>query len=287
MARLPRPQTWARGCAAVAVPLLALVALLASAPESQAQQAPPLQGQGVDPVTLDLVEDPVPVYMTVELSKLLVLDQSNYFFQALVNFDQSWQDPRAPSLFPIIEESFITAAAQQDVSIKKCGAAVVAAVRKSQRDPKAPLNASLFTSPDCAAAQVQPPPCNKYCGTYGQTTPNRFRCCDAVWLPDIELRNLIDTSQDRVVSDFIWSWGNESTGVHRSTQVLGRFSARLQYRKYPFDKQELQIFVDANPNSFAAPDAPGLADAQPIGFSPFYIGEGLSRAAGWGRCAFP
>lgn len=173
--------------------VLLLVSLLSLTlfPAATAQQSPALQGQGVPPCFVvanpEASKCPTKVFMSVELLKLLDIDDQNYQFSAILNVQQSWYDPRAEATWRLIEAADLltNGTGQSNVynAAVKCGS-----------DPNVVHN---LTSAPCEAATKEAPACQKYCTTYGEKTDNPFRCCDALWLPDISMLNLIDTTQVR------------------------------------------------------------------------------------------
>jgi len=90
-------------------------------PPVSAQQSPPLQGQGVPPCFPLLnslpgaaapftgpLQCPTRVFVSVELLKLLEIDDQNYQFSALMNVQQSWYDPRAEATMQLINAADLT-----------------------------------------------------------------------------------------------------------------------------------------------------------------------------------
>lgn len=168
---------------ALFVPLLVLLTSVGFV-SVLAQQSPPLMGQGVDPIAAGVslaTEDAVtPVYMSIELTKLLTIDEQDYTFDALLNVQQSWTDPRAKATWAIIEE--------RERLFKGLN-------KTTQADDVQSCYASKnVSSAPCQSALASAPSCTKYCNTYGTTTDNPSKCCDLVWLPAMQVSPAVHRS---------------------------------------------------------------------------------------------
>lgn len=96
-----------------------------------------------------------------------------------------WYDPRAEATFQMINAADLLRNGTGESNVYN--AAVECGSSKNL--------VNNLTSAPCEAAMKDAPGCSKYCTTYGERTDNPFRCCDALWLPDIDMPNLIDTTQ--------------------------------------------------------------------------------------------
>ncbi|KAG2438135.1 hypothetical protein HXX76_005744 [Chlamydomonas incerta] len=78
-------------------------------------------------------------------------------------------------------------------------------------------------------------PCARGCDSNGLLSSG---CCDSIWLPSIELPNLVAYDQDQLPRYRINA--NASSGVVTwSTRLVGTWYAPLDFRAYPFDHQHL------------------------------------------------
>ncbi|GLC33271.1 hypothetical protein PLESTM_000042900 [Pleodorina starrii] len=86
-----------------------------------------------------------------------------------------------------------------------------------------------------AAAAAPGGSCNRFCDSGGLPS---MGCCDGMWLPHIELLNILEYLDDQLpryrinanVSSCIVTW---------STRLVGRWYAPLDFRAYPFEHQHL------------------------------------------------
>eukprot|EP00198_Chlamydomonas_reinhardtii_P002369 XP_001691705.1 ligand-gated ion channel [Chlamydomonas reinhardtii] len=77
--------------------------------------------------------------------------------------------------------------------------------------------------------------CARSCDSNGLPSAG---CCDAMWLPHIEMPNLIGYDEDQLPRYRINA--NATSGaVSWSTRIIGRWYSPLDFRAYPFDHQHL------------------------------------------------
>ncbi|KAG2450752.1 hypothetical protein HYH02_004589 [Chlamydomonas schloesseri] len=78
-------------------------------------------------------------------------------------------------------------------------------------------------------------PCTRACDSSGLLSSG---CCDSIWLPSVELPNLIAYDQDQLPRYRISANATSGT-VTWSTRLVGTWYAPLDFRAYPFDHQHL------------------------------------------------
>lgn len=198
-----------------------------------AQMPPPLLGQGIDPWQAGETNVTVPVHVCVVLDKVLAIDEHNYEFRAMFTVKQSWRDPRADRVFRIANSArYRKSSALAQAQIACAG---------QERD-----DATGFiwntTSDNCTEAYPKPEEtCKRFCNNYGPGASDGLTCCDQLWIPNIEIKNLLQTPQDRVTFDRIVYLDNNT--VYRETQVLGLYRSSLVFTRYPFDWQSLVVLM--------------------------------------------
>ncbi|KAK9810111.1 hypothetical protein WJX72_005029 [[Myrmecia] bisecta] len=146
------------------------------------------------------------VNLEVQLDRLLSIQSHEYRYAAAWFVYLSWYDPRAADI--------LTQAKQARIA--------------NSTDP---LAIGLV-----GQNQACGKPCSSVQSTYG--------CCDALWLPSLELANYYDVPQGRYVR---WEIGlEEDTGnVFWWTRLQGEWFAPMDFRAYPLDHQHLILVFDA------------------------------------------
>ena len=105
------------------------------------------------------------------------------------------------------------------------------------RDPRAAAEIAKAT-----AALQNGTTCHRLCTTRGVGTLGA-QCCDTIWLPSLNLRNALDLSGGRLQPYTIST--RPGGAVFWRMQVTGTFHASLDFRRFPFDSQQLTLHLQA------------------------------------------
>ncbi|KXZ50929.1 hypothetical protein GPECTOR_14g175 [Gonium pectorale] len=98
-------------------------------------------------------------------------------------------------------------------------------------------NAGRVVETSTTAAMQPGGSCSRLCDSGGLLS---MGCCDGIWVPHIELPNLVAYDEDQLPR---WRINANSTSgtVTWSTRLVGTWYAPLDYRAYPFDHQHLLL----------------------------------------------
>ncbi|CAI7743743.1 unnamed protein product [Closterium sp. NIES-54] len=196
---------------------VALVAVLALTPWNEeperagggvrlamGQAESPLIGQGIDPFTSNVVSEPVPVYLSVMLRKLITVDELKYSYSAYFQVVTSWRDPRVNNTLGVMKVMDQFAPDLVADAMSNCKPNVTFA------------GFNISQKSDCIdgfsqTGLPQLKDCKKPC------TPAGTRCCDGVWLPSLNIPNVIFFPQDRYATVTV-----ESGNIYLVTSNSGR-----------------------------------------------------------------
>ncbi|CAI5974262.1 unnamed protein product [Closterium sp. NIES-65] len=197
------------------------------------QAESPLIGQGVDPFTSNVVSEPVPVYLSVMLRKLITVDELKYSYSAYFQVVTSWRDPRVNNTLGVMKVMDQFAPDLVADAMSNCKPNVTFA------------GFNISQKSDCIdgfsqTGLPQLKDCKKPC------TPAGTRCCDGVWLPSLNIPNVIFFPQDRYATESIYFFGDigpDMSAVDREVVVEGEFSSPFNFQRFPFDTQDLRFTV--------------------------------------------
>ncbi|CAI5463648.1 unnamed protein product, partial [Closterium sp. Yama58-4] len=225
---------------------VALVAVLALTPWSDepgrsgdgvrlamGQAESPLIGQGVDPFTSNVVDEPVPVYLSVMLRKLIAVDELKYSYSAYFQVVTSWRDPRVNDTLGVMKVMDQFAPDLVADAMSNCKPNVTFAGFNISQKSECIDGFSQTGLP-------QLKDCKKPC------TPAGTRCCDGVWLPSLNIPNVIFFPQDRYFTESIYFFGDigpDMSAVDREVVVEGEFSSPFNFQRFPFDTQDLRFTI--------------------------------------------
>ena len=156
--------------------------------------ADPLMGQGMPPA------QPVDVYVSFLLEKLLGIDEGTQRFEAVFTLYLSWSDDKALNN--------------------------AARATKDYRDGR-----SDSCSRGCRSDIQQRSDYKKNLG--------ELLCCDNVWLPSLKVDNVYGTLVDKDQNEVIFL--DQDGNVGWKIQLEGEFYSPMDFSKFPFDTQELDL----------------------------------------------
>jgi len=158
----------------------------------------PFHGQGGFP------EEPVDIYVSPMMERLLEVDDKNYRFENVVYLYLSWRDTKA---FQKMKDS-------------------TDAYRNSTRDCSRPCSSEGSLPRNTGI----PPPPFQYSA--------EVSCCDDVWLPTIGMQNVYELPEGRVQP---YSILVEKEAVAWWTAIHAIYFTPMDFRLFPFDSQKLQM----------------------------------------------
>ncbi|GJP45910.1 hypothetical protein CLOM_g5247 [Closterium sp. NIES-68] len=203
------------------------------------QAESPLIGQGMDPYTSNVVSEPVPVYLSVMLRKLIAVDELKYSYSAYFQVVTSWRDPRVNDTLGVWKV------------VDQLSPDLVAGAMSGCKPNVTFAGYNISQKEDCLGGLSQTglpqlKDCKKPC------TPVGTRCCDGVWLPSLNIPNVIFFPQDRYSTESIYFFGdinNDMSAVDREVVVEGEFSSPFNFQRFPFDSQDLRFTVTVESGS--------------------------------------
>ncbi|QDZ23285.1 ligand-gated ion-channel protein [Chloropicon primus] len=163
----------------------------------------PFTGQGDEP------EEPVEVYVSAMMERLLEVDDKNYLFENIVYVYLSWEDERAYQQMIDATDSY------RNGTLEECE-------RPCSSDSQGSLS-------------------RRGTGYHHHDT-----CCSTIWLPTIEMLNVYELPEGRLQPYGIIK-DEGSSGVAWWVGIHGKYFTPMDFRRFPFDHQELDMQFSFTP----------------------------------------
>jgi len=161
------------------------------------QMALPFSGQGKDP------EEPVDVYVSAMMERLLDVDDRHYLFENIVYIYLSWVDSRAYSSMLESSRSFRNGTLEE--CLRPCSSASAGSLSRLSE------------------------------GFHYHDT-----CCDGIWLPTIQMLNVYELPEGRLQPyGVIVDEGSSSVAWY--VGVHAKYFTPMDFHRFPFDTQVLDM----------------------------------------------
>ncbi|GJP33596.1 hypothetical protein CLOM_g18119 [Closterium sp. NIES-68] len=205
-----------------------------------AQTDCPLIGQGIDPYTAGAVTEKPKMFLSVQLKKLIRVDEVMYSYAAYFQVVATWRDPRVNDTLAI------------NNAINAFGPSLTGLATDNCKPNVSFSGFNISQKEDCLKNRKQNnlpqmDGCSKKC------TPSGTMCCDSIWIPSLTIDNVLFYPQDRYQTESIYFFGqysNEFSSVDREVVVGGEFSSPLDFKMFPLDTQTLRLSIQVESGEF-------------------------------------